>query len=114
VIVFDALAGLIRSIEPMGALRGYVDPAGPERVCGWAQDADSPDEAVVLEVWLDGQPVLCMLANAYRANLRRAEMGSGGHAFDVSLPAAGAVTVRRIVDVAVLGMTEAARQRLAA
>jgi hypothetical protein len=58
--------------------------------------------------------MLTVLANAYRADLRKAGLGSGCHAFDISLPMAGAVTVRRASDGAALTMTKAAEERLAA
>jgi hypothetical protein len=107
-------AGVMPVVEPAGALRGFVDHAGPEHVCGWAQDADSPEEPVAPEVLVDGMPVLTVLANAYRADLRKAGLGSGCHAFEISLPVAGAVTVRRTTDGAALTMTKAADERLAA
>jgi hypothetical protein len=106
-------AGIMPVIEPAGALRGFVDQAGPELVCGWAQDADSPEEPVALEVLVDGEPVLCVLANGYRADLRKAGFGSGCHAFDIRLPVAGAVSVRRVTDGQSLWMTKAADARRA-
>ena len=109
-----ARAGIRHGIDPAGELCGFVDQAGPDRICGWAQDADNPEEPVALEVLMDGVPVLSLLANAYRADLREAGLGSGCHAFDVSVPGAGAMTVRRVSDRAVLGMTQEAEQRLAA
>jgi hypothetical protein len=103
-------AGLRPAVEPAGALRGYVDRASPDRVCGWAQDADSPEEPVALEITLSDVPVLTVLANAFRADLRRAALGSGCHAFDVPLPGGfdGPVAVRRVTDGAVLGWTDRA------
>ena len=107
-------AGLMPALEPVGALRGYLDQAGPDRVCGWAQDVDSPEEPVALEISVDGVPVLCVIANGWRADLRGAGCGSGCHAFDISLPVAGVVTVRRVTDGAVLTMTTAAEDSRAA
>jgi hypothetical protein len=107
-------AAICPAAEPVGALRGFVDDAGPERVCGWAQDVDSPEEPVALEVLVDGAPVLSMLANGYRADLRKATFGSGCHAFDFRLPVTGTVMVRRVVDGAILEMTKVAKERLAA
>jgi autotransporter passenger strand-loop-strand repeat protein len=106
-------AGIVTSVEPCGALRGFIDAAGPDRVAGWAQDADSPEEPVALEVLIGGKPVVCMLANGFRADLRRAGMGSGCHAFEIALPGAwaGTVSVRRISDGAVLTATDTAAGR---
>jgi hypothetical protein len=88
-------------------LRGFLDSAIPERICGWAQDADNPEQAVALEVLSAGRPVLCLLANAYRADLWRAGLGSGCHSFDMVLPPhlAGPVEVRRVTDGSFLPQT---------
>jgi hypothetical protein len=90
--------------RPPGPLRGFVDQAGPQIVCGWAQDADAPEEPVCLEVTANGRRVCHVLANGYRADLRRAGLGSGCHAFSIRLPdgTAGAITVRRAGDSAAL------------
>jgi Ca2+-binding RTX toxin-like protein len=111
----EARAGVAMVVEPAGPLRGYLDQAGPGRVCGWAQDEDNPEQPVALEISVDGVPVLCVLANGWREDLRKAGMGSGCHAFDVALPGeiAGAVTVCRVTDGAVLSWTEAAERRAA-
>ena len=99
--------GVVPQVEPIGTLRGFVDQARSDRLCGWAQDLHSPEEPVTLEVLVDDQPVLCILANAYRADLRQAGMGSGCHAFDVALPAdmPGTITVRRVADGTLLRST---------
>ena len=79
-------AGAAPAAEPNGALIGYVDDAAPGHVCGWAQDSVSPETPVALEIIAGDRPVLCVLANAYRADLRRAGLGSGCHAFETALP----------------------------
>jgi hypothetical protein len=69
-------------------------------VTGWAQDVDNPEDPVTLEITVGDDPVLCVLANAYRADLRRAGFGSGCHAFNAELPdwAGGPVSIRRVTD----------------
>ena len=103
-------AGAAPAAEPNGALRGYVDDAAPGHVCGWAQDSVSPETPVALEIIAGDRPVLCVLANAYRADLRRAGLGSGCHAFETALPLGleGPITVRRAADGATLAHTQAA------
>ena len=66
----------------------------------------------MLEVWVGGQPVVCLLANAYRADLRLAGMGSGCHGFDMVLQDGftGAIEVRRAGDGAILALTESAQR----
>jgi hypothetical protein len=109
-------AGVVPAVEPVGALRGFVDQAASGRVCGWAQDRDNPEEPVLLEICVDGIPALCLPANAYRADLWQGGVGSGCHAFDVTLNGsfAGAVTVRRVADGVALPFTTAAAVALAA
>ena len=103
-----ARAGVFVSPEPAGPLRGFVDFATPGQVRGWAQDAANPEDPVALDVLVDGSPVACVLANGYRADLRRVGLGSGCHGFALSLPAAlaGVVVVRRVGDGAVLPLAE--------
>jgi hypothetical protein len=43
-----------------------------------------------------------VLANAYRADLSQARIGSGCHAFDVALRTRGPILVRRVTDGSVL------------
>jgi len=105
----DARAGIAPAVERAGPLRGFVDVAGPALVCGWAQNAEQPEVPVTLEI-LDGSQVVgCVLANRYRADLRQAGLGSGCHAFEVTLAGLTRPSVRRVLDGAVLEFTEAAR-----
>jgi hypothetical protein len=99
----DARAGIAAGPAVTGALRGNIDAAGP-RLCGWAQDTAAPEMPVELELLCGGQMLLRFLANRFRADLRRAELGSGCHAFELALPKlAGPFTLRRMADGAVLG-----------
>ena len=95
-----ARAGVFVVPEPAGPLRGFVDVSVPGQVCGWAQDVHNPEEPVALEVLVDDVPVVCLLANGYRADLREAGLGSGCHAFTLPFCAEwiGAVVVRRAMD----------------
>ncbi len=89
-------------------LRGFVDVAGPHILTGWAQCEATPEVPVCLDVLLDGTYLTSLLANRYRADLRSAGLGSGIHGFELRLPRAGRVEVRRAADQAVLPLTEAA------
>jgi len=110
-----ARAGLVPDILPAGPLRGFVDSAGPRIVTGWAQDLHAPEEAVCLDIIVNGQCIERVLANQYRADLRAAGVGSGCHAFEVTLAAcaAGALDVRRAADGAKLPLTRAAASQAA-
>jgi hypothetical protein len=79
-----------------GPMRLQVDIPGPDVFAGWAQDLAAPETPVVLDILRAGRRVARVLANAYRADLRRAGIGSGCHAFAVRLPKLpGPFTVRR-------------------
>jgi hypothetical protein len=106
----NARAGLPPMTEAAGGLRGFIDIAGPDRVTGWAQCEAAPEAPVALDVLAGGVPVAQVLANLYRADLRRAGLGSGCHGFELLLPAGveGPVTIRRALDGAPLPFTEAA------
>ena len=110
-------AGLPRVLEIPGPLRGFVDVAGPDRVAGWAQCEAQPEIPVCLDIAVDGRCVARTLANRYRADLRKAGLGSGTHSFDLPLPAglspAAVIEVRRSTDHAPLPLTEAAHIRAA-
>ena len=66
-----------------GPLRGSVDSFDGERLYGWAQHAARPEVPVCLEVVLGDVVVALVLANRFRADLRR--VGSGRHAFEAAL-----------------------------
>jgi hypothetical protein len=109
-------AGLVEAKGKPGALRGFVDVPGIDGwVHGWAQDISWPETPVALRVYARGRYVARALANAYRADLRAAGVGSGCHAFFCRVPAAFAqdVEIRRETDGAVLAWTDAARRAAA-
>lgn len=89
----NARAGLQEESKIIGPIRGNLDERGA-RLRGWAQDEAAPEQPVELELLSDGRVVQRFLANRYRADLRRAGLGSGCHAFDVARPE-GDVTLRR-------------------
>ena len=97
-----------------GPLRGFVDQAGPGAVSGWAQDETAPEIPVCLEILVNGRRAGRVLANAYRADLRAAGLGSGCHGFGFHLPqgVSGEISVHRAADGAVLALTEKAEFRL--
>ncbi len=103
--------------EPVGGLRGYIDIAGPDRVTGWAQNMSAPERPVRLELRLGGRHLAFILSNQYRADLRRAGLGSGCHAFDFPLPPAldlsGGLSVRRAADGTPLSLTVPSESRAA-
>jgi hypothetical protein len=83
-----------------------VDAIAPCWVAGWAQDVAAPEEPVALDILAGGRRVARVLANAHRADLRRAGVGSGNHGFSVRLPGDARVdAVVRARDGAVLRLS---------
>jgi len=100
-------AGLLRVADGprIGKLRGYVDEVSARRVAGWVQTVEHPEAPVCLDIFAEGRMIGQVLANAYRADLWRAGIGSGHHAFTFAPPpdiVLASVEVRRSLDGAVL------------
>ncbi|NNM57691.1 Hint domain-containing protein [Acidocella sp.] len=98
-----------------GALRGYVDIAGPVLCAGWAQDAAAPETPVCLDIFSQGRRIGRVLANLYREDVRDAGFGSGRHGFEFILPEGVAlpVEVRRSTDGSQLAKTDTDAARAA-
>ncbi len=98
----------------LGALRGYVDRIRASGIAGWAQNTESPEAPVCLDIFADGELIGQTLANVYRMDLEHAGFGSGRHGFEFT-PSAGlsfsaaAIEVRRSLDGAVVELTARAR-----
>jgi hypothetical protein len=58
-------AGLLRAAdgEHVGTLRGAIDEVSAHRIAGWAQTIEHPDAPVCLDIFADGNPIGCVLAN---------------------------------------------------
>jgi hypothetical protein len=67
-------------------LRGNIDNVTARRIVGWAQNPDHPEAPVCLDVYAGAQLIGKVLANRYRADLARAGLGSGRHAFEFVAP----------------------------
>ena len=99
----NARAGIAPLQTNNGPLRGNIDTADTV-LSGWAQDETAPEVSVELELLCNGQVLTRFLANRYRADLRHAGLGSGCHAFQLTLPPLqGVLTIRRVADGAPLG-----------
>jgi VCBS repeat-containing protein len=105
----NAHAGLSRASAALPALLGYLDRAADGLVEGWAQVDGHPEAPVCLEIWIAGKLATTVLANRYRKDLQEAGLGSGRHGFSMALKVApgDAVEVRRALDGAVLGWSDA-------
>lgn len=104
-----ARAGL-RENRQTGALRGYVDQAGPKTCFGWAQDEAAGDVPVCLDILAGGRRIGRVLANLYRQDVAAAGYGDGYQGFEFQLPAGivGPIEVRRARDGTLLEMASGA------
>ena len=96
-------AGLVLTDKRIGPLRGQVNRVSDNRIAGWAQNIDHPEAPVCLDIYAGGELIGQVLANRYREDLERENLGSGRHGFEFTPPAGltfapDAVNVRRSLD----------------
>ncbi len=77
-----------------GALRGYVDAITATHIKGWAQNVDCPEMPVCLDIYAGGRLIGQALANRYREDLAKANLGSGRHGYVFQASRAG-ITLRQ-------------------
>jgi Phytanoyl-CoA dioxygenase (PhyH) len=65
---------------------GCVDRVEDGWVLGWAWAPAKPNDAVDIQVLVDGVPAVRAAAALYRPDLERAGKGNGAHAFEIRLP----------------------------
>ncbi len=84
-----------------GELAGHVERFEGGVLEGWVMDRAKPEVPVELEVLIDGEVAMTVLANRYRTDLDRAGLAGGRCGFTVELPAVTPLEhleVRRAVD----------------
>ncbi|HVC54865.1 MAG TPA: glycosyltransferase [Stellaceae bacterium] len=75
------------AVTPEDSLQGYIDEASNERIKGWIRDRERPQSRIELEL-LDGdRPLVRVVANQHRSDLRDAGIGDGSYAFTIPLGA---------------------------
>ena len=84
--------------EPAAPFAGVLDHAGRERLTGWAWQPGS-DAPIGLQVFHNGLPLVRILANRYRPDLRLAGIGDGRHGFDVTVPGGLSPLSRHVLEV---------------
>jgi hypothetical protein len=97
-------AGLLPAIDDRKVtLRGFIDAITLRAISGWAQNIEHPEAPVCLDILTGSRLIGRVLANRYRADLERAGLGSGRHAFEFAPPGglncpAATIEVRRSHD----------------
>jgi hypothetical protein len=69
-----------------GGVEGRLEAVVDGRAVGWAWDPERPEEALEVEVLVDGEPVAGGRADVERPVLAEAGIGDGRYGFDVPLP----------------------------
>lgn len=67
-------------------MEGRLEAVVDGRAIGWAWDPEQPDEAVEVEILVDGEPVAMGIADVERSVLAEAGIGTGHYGFDLQLP----------------------------
>lgn len=67
-------------------LCGSLDILTATSACGWAYNPDSPGCAVTIEILVNNELLVSTVADGYRADLQKAQLGSGHHAYQSKLP----------------------------
>ncbi len=86
------------------ALQGKLEVVTPTRIAGWARDPAAPAAAVPLEILIDGVLLCPITAGDHRPDLAAAGIGTGHHAFSLTLADpfppghAAVVRVRHAID----------------
>src|SRR5690349_7470002 len=81
---------VVERAKPDGAaagLRGVVDNISPRQLHGWAWNPARPEERVTIELQLGGRTIAETRAEKDRADLLKAGIGDGRHAFSLPLSA---------------------------
>lgn len=100
-----------------GVLEGYVDADAGDWLSGWVWDRRRPNEAIAIEVYVDGRRAAAATADLYRPDLEAAGKGNGRRVVCLgrsrhglaSTPVRGEDTPRRLPVAAVAGLPERRR-----
>ena len=73
-------------MQVVGQVEGRLESVLDGRAIGWAWDPERPDDALVVDVVVDGRPVAAGVADIERKMLADAGVGTGRYGFDIALP----------------------------
>lgn len=80
-----------QSSQPRGSFDGIARQPGSATAAGWAVDNDSPNSAVEIHIYANGQPVASGRADRPREDVAAAVPGAGpNHGFAIPIPLSGA------------------------
>lgn len=72
--------------RPAAVLRGRVEMFRRGHCVGWVQDVQAPDRRVAVEAVWDGEVISRDIADRVRQDLITANIGDGGHGFEIAIP----------------------------
>ncbi len=73
--------------ETEDTTKGHYEYYEQNQIGGWAFDTTAPDDPVIVELSVDGEPVSTVAADLFRPHLLDAGMGNGKHGFQIEIPA---------------------------
>lgn len=74
------------AVGPIRSSVGVCDGITGDRLYGWARDVEQPDQAVVVEIFLDDELVGKEIASRSRPDLAAAGVGNGRYGWQFALP----------------------------
>ena len=74
------------ALTSAAALEGHLEDVSARTVRGWAILPDTPDEAVIVEVWINGAFCCVGATHAFRRDIQDRFGGAGLAGFEISLP----------------------------
>ncbi len=66
--------------------KGFLDSVRRQRISGWVYNPAEPGVSVAIKIFDNDQLIAWTLANRYRADLKKAGIGTGYYGFDVIFP----------------------------
>ena len=97
--VLDAVALPAVVASPVFTGLGHVDIVTRDRLTGWALDPADPTTPVALQILDGGAPIARVLANGYRPDLAAADIGTGWHGFDITIPGGLSPLSRHVISI---------------
>jgi len=65
---------------------GYIDGLNGTNLVGWVMDKSDPTKRLKVDVYIDGEFIGHTVANKYREDLKRANIGDGSYGFEIKVP----------------------------
>jgi GT2 family glycosyltransferase/glycosyltransferase involved in cell wall biosynthesis len=109
-VVNGHLSKLVSRATP--SYKGRIDGISQYICSGWAWNKNDPQDQVTVEILHDDKVIGTAIADEYRADLLRHEIGNGKAAFAIRLPRKFSDGSKRLLQLRVVGETEILFERM--